>query len=126
MNRLPRPAESAESWNRFTNDPQSGRVARELPSRVRAYLRDRLPEYMIPGTSILTDALPVTPNGKVDRAALPLLDESWSETSTGYVAPQTDAEILWPGYGRKSSVRTPSACTTASSRSGAIRSRASR
>jgi amino acid adenylation domain-containing protein len=38
---------------------------------LRAYLRDRLPDYMTPSQFICLEALPLTPNGKVDRKALP-------------------------------------------------------
>ena len=38
---------------------------------VREYLAQRVPEYLVPGVVVVLDALPRTPNGKVDRAALP-------------------------------------------------------
>jgi acyl carrier protein len=39
---------------------------------LRAYLKKRLPSYMVPSEFIAIDTLPLTPNGKVDRQALPL------------------------------------------------------
>lgn len=44
------------------------------PQRVRDALRDTLPAHMVPDTVMLLPALPVMPNGKINRAALPLPD----------------------------------------------------
>ncbi|MCC9308188.1 amino acid adenylation domain-containing protein [Kitasatospora sp. RB6PN24] len=55
----------------LVNAPASARDTGALLSSIRAYLRDRLPEYLLPATTVVLEALPLTPNGKVDRRRLP-------------------------------------------------------
>ncbi|WP_431980330.1 amino acid adenylation domain-containing protein [Streptomyces qinglanensis] len=47
------------------------RAERDLPMRLRRYLRDRLPVFMVPVQISVVDAMPVNSSGKVDRSALP-------------------------------------------------------
>ena len=58
----------------------------------RRYLKERLPEYMIPAAFVVLDKFPLTPNGKLDRRALPLPELSAAADSQ--VAPRTPVEEL--------------------------------
>ncbi len=64
---------------------------------LRRYLGERLPEYMIPGTFVFMEALPLTPAGKIDRRALPLPDGTRPELEKAFVAPRTETERLLAG-----------------------------
>lgn len=67
---------------------------------VKAFLKTRLPPYMLPASIILLDTLPLMPNGKIDRQALPLPSQiAAREKSQTFVAPRTPIEaalvIIW-------------------------------
>ena len=59
---------------------------------LRDFLKQKLPDYMIPSSFVFLNHLPLTPNGKVDRKALPAPDAINPELETNYVAPQTEIE----------------------------------
>ena len=59
---------------------------------LRSFLQGKLPGYMVPAAFVLLNALPLLPNGKVNRRALPAPDLARSELKTGFVAPRTPVE----------------------------------
>jgi amino acid adenylation domain-containing protein len=61
-------------------------------SALRSHLRGRLPEYMLPQHVMVLDAIPMLPNGKVDRKALPAPDASHLQSSAERVGPRGELE----------------------------------
>jgi amino acid adenylation domain-containing protein len=64
---------------------------------LQQYLRTRLPSYMVPSLFVRVEAMPLTPNGKVDRGALPAPEETRPELRDEYVPARTPVEEVLAG-----------------------------
>jgi acyl carrier protein len=71
-------------------------VGKEATTEVelRRYLKERLPEYMVPQSYVIMEELPVGPSGKIDPKTLPEPKWSLAESEEGYVAPRTPVEEI--------------------------------
>jgi acyl-coenzyme A synthetase/AMP-(fatty) acid ligase/acyl carrier protein len=89
------------------SDYASAHATRTTPEAVKEWAAARLPEYMVPATVIVLDAMPLGANGKIDRAALPdPTDLAVAESR--FVAPRTPTEegivAIWMDVLKKDAV----------------------
>lgn len=66
--------------------------ASSTPDEFRQFLKQSLPDYMVPAVFVQLDALPLSPNGKIDRRALPKPQASDFTSAVIYCAPRTPVE----------------------------------
>jgi acyl carrier protein len=96
------------AWGKYANDPLLGKVAQSLQPALKTMLLNQLPEYMTPSDFVFLNVFPLTPNGKIDRFALPVPGQSRPELEQPYVAPRTEIEKelagIWAGVLRRESV----------------------
>lgn len=87
------PADISESWMMdYANDPIRLDTQELIRTKLKEYLTERLPSYMIPTDIISLESMPVTSSGKLDRRALLAMNISYD--STHYTAPRTITEKL--------------------------------
>src|SRR5262249_2075273 len=64
----------------------------QVPAGLRSCLEQKLPPYMVPSAFVVLRRIPLTPNSKVDRQALPAPETDRPELTKAYMAPGTPTE----------------------------------
>ena len=88
------PQEVAPGEKRLVAYVVAERESRPTAGELRGFLKDKLPEHMVPAVFVLLDAFPLTTNGKVNRRALPTPDDRRPELEQVFVACRTPTEEL--------------------------------
>ena len=67
-------------------------AAKVTTGELRSFLREHIPDYMIPSMIVFLDSFALTPSGKVDHHALPIPEHTRADLTQAYVPPRTDLE----------------------------------
>src|SRR5262249_31621885 len=83
-------------------------TSQDLSQELRTFLRNQIPEYMVPSEFIFLDAIPLTSNGKINHRALPQFELSTNDFGKAYDPPRNDVEEkmaeLWSGVLKRARV----------------------
>jgi amino acid adenylation domain-containing protein/thioester reductase-like protein len=82
----------AIDWSVYANRPLGSGFNHQLRAELQRFLKQRLPDYMLPSHIMQLDAFPLTSNGKIDRKALPVPSQSRPDLYDALVAPRTPLE----------------------------------
>jgi acyl carrier protein len=87
-------------WSAYANARDKKVAPNSLQTELKELCRRRLPDYMVPASIVILDAMPRTPNGKLDRKALPEPDRERVVAEITYAAPQNELEKTIAGVWR--------------------------
>ena len=93
---LPKEGDPRDAVSHDEEARQKADVRQKELEQLRDHLRAELPEYMVPSVFVKLEEMPLTPNGKVDRKALPAPDAD-ALTAHAYEAPQGPVEEVLAG-----------------------------
>ncbi|MEM9220495.1 MAG: amino acid adenylation domain-containing protein [Cyanobacteria bacterium P01_F01_bin.150] len=79
-------------WHKFTNLALHQDQPDMLIPKLRHFIKEQLPDYMVPSTFVMLDAMPLSPAGKLDRHSLPEPKTCRPHLATPYIAPSTPTE----------------------------------
>jgi acyl carrier protein len=79
----------------YANDPLQTQFNQQLIGQLRGFLKEKLPDYMLPTAFVVLEKLPLTPNDKVDRQALAQLPiDNYLLSEKTYIAPRNPEEEM--------------------------------
>jgi amino acid adenylation domain-containing protein/non-ribosomal peptide synthase protein (TIGR01720 family) len=83
---------SPASWSLYANQPLQQKQELQLISQLRNFAQTKFPEYMVPQFFVILPSLPVTPNGKIDRQALPKPERTNTQPENQFTSPRSSTE----------------------------------
>ncbi len=89
-------ANEVDTWGIYATNPLKYDLNINLFTELSSFIKQKLPDYMVPSFFVDLESLPLTPNGKIDRRALPAPERAKYRTEE-FVAPRTPNEEIVAG-----------------------------